>query len=132
MSTSIKYKHKKDFYLLRERVMSVINKQEKRSLYKFDASFLVSYVNFSRLPDLSESKLIMTLERGCERNTFAFLDPHFNEVDRNLVCSSGVYIAMSKPSAFGQSRVEVGDLKGGFAYFTARSFYNITPTVAIA
>ena len=108
--------------------MGVKNKQYSRYLFKFDATYVVSYVNFSRLPDLSESKLIMTLEKDCTRKTFVFTNPHFNEVDRNLVASSGIYIASIKSPHSKQSRIEVGDMKGSFAYFSARSFDDITPT----
>ena len=87
----------------------------------------MSYVNFSRASDLADAQLILTLERGCERKTFAFSQPHFNDVDKNLVASKGLYIAAIKSSPLAPNRVEVGDIDGGFAYFTAKNVKNITP-----
>ncbi|MDF1763422.1 MAG: hypothetical protein P1U57_08445 [Oleibacter sp.] len=96
-------------------------------LFEFDGSYTVSYVNFSRGSELADAQLILTLERECERKTFAFAQPHFNNVDKNLVSSKGLYIAAIKSSPLSPNRVEVGDSEGGFAYFTAKNVKNITP-----
>lgn len=70
----------------------------------------------------------MTIERGCERQTFAFSQPHFNDIEKNLITAKGVYVASLKNSPLSPHRVEVGDIEGGFAYFTAKNVKNITPT----
>ncbi|QQD20800.1 hypothetical protein [Venatoribacter cucullus] len=108
--------------------MSTSRQTLDQYLYEFDQGYEVSYVNYSRASELADAQLIMTLERGCERKTFAFTQPQFCDVDKNLVASHGVYIASLKSSPLSPVRVEVGDVEGGFAYFTARTVRNITPT----
>ncbi len=107
--------------------MSISRQTLDQHLFEFDQSYQVSYVNFSRGTELADAQLILTLERGCERKTFAFSQPHFNDVDKNLVASKGLYIAAVKSSPLAPNRVEVGDLEGGFAYFSAKNVKNITP-----
>lgn len=107
--------------------MSISRHQVDQILYEFDREFQVSYVNFCRANELADSQLIITLEKNLERKTFAFLQPQFNDVDRNLVASRGLYIAAIKISPVAPNKVEVGDIEGGFAYFSARSVRNITP-----
>lgn len=97
-------------------------------LYELDQGYKVTYVNYSRANELTDAQLLLTLERGCERKTFAFSQPQFCDVDKNLVSSHGLYIAAIKSSPLSPNRVEVGDIEGGFAYFTARNVKNITPT----
>jgi hypothetical protein len=97
-------------------------------LYEFDSGYRISYVNFSRASDLTDAQLILTLERGHERRTFVFTQPLFNDIERNLVSCRGLYIATLKSTPVSPHRVEVGDLEGNFAYFTARTVKNITPT----
>ena len=108
--------------------MSVSRQQVGRFLYEFDDEYQVTYVNFSRANELADAQLIMTLERGCERQTLAFSQPHFNDIDKNLITSKGIYVASLKSSPLSPHRVEVGDLDGGFAYFSAKNVKNITPT----
>lgn len=108
--------------------MSTSRQTLEHYLYEFDQGYQVSYVNYSRPSELADAQLVLTLERGCERKTFAFQQPQFADVDKNLVTSHGVYIASLKSSPLSPARIEVGDIEGGFAYFTARSVRNITPT----
>jgi hypothetical protein len=108
--------------------MSLSKQQQGQVLFQFDASYEVSYVNYYRGNELADPQLIITLEKGAERQTFAFTNPHFNDVDRNLISAKGLYVAAVKQNPFGQNQVEVGDLKDGLAYFTARNVKNITPT----
>ncbi|MEH6449483.1 MAG: hypothetical protein V7765_12485 [Oleispira sp.] len=108
--------------------MSISRQQVGRFLYEFENEYQVTYVNFSRANELADAQLIMTLERGCERQTFSFSQPHFNDIERNLITSKGVYIASLKNTPLSPHRVEVGDHEGGFAYFTAKNVKNITPT----
>ena len=108
--------------------MSISRQTENQNLYEFDHDYQVTYVNFSRGNELADAQLIMTLERGAERKTFTFSRPQFHDVDKNLVTSHGIYIAAIKGSPLSPNRVEVGDIDGGFAYFTAKSVRNITPT----
>lgn len=108
--------------------MSISRQSLDQYLYEFDQSYRVTYVNYSRANELSDAQLILTLERDCERKTFAFSKPHFNDVDKNLVACHGLYIAAIKSSPLSPNRVEVGDAEGGFAYFTAKNVKNITPT----
>lgn len=108
--------------------MSTSRQTLDQFLYEFDQSYRVSYVNFSRATELADAQLILTLERGCERKTFSFSQPHFYDVDKNLVASHGLYIAAIKSSPLSPDRVEVGDSEGGFGYFTAKNVKNITPT----
>lgn len=108
--------------------MSISRQQVGRFLYEFEDEYQVTYVNFFRANELADAQLIMTLERGCERQTFAFSQPHFSDIDKNLITSKGVYVASLKNSPLSPHRVEVGDLEGGFAYFTAKNVKNITPT----
>src|SRR5690606_26488952 len=97
-------------------------------LYEFDQGYEVSYVNYSRASELADAQLIMTLERGCERKTFAFTQPQFCDVDKNLVASHGVYIASLKRSPLSPLSVEVCYVNDVFPKFTAPMFRNITPT----
>ena len=108
--------------------MSMSRQTLDHYLYEFDQGFRVSYVNFSRASDLTDSQLILTLERGCERKTFAFSQPVFNDIEKNLVACRSLYIATIKSSPLSPNRVEVGDSEGNFVYFTARTVKNITPT----
>ena len=107
--------------------MGISRQQVGRFLYQFDSHYQVTYVNFSRANDLADAQLLMTLERGCERQTLAFSQPHFNDVEKNIITSKGVYVASLKSSPLSPHRVEVGDLDGEFAYFTAKNVRNITP-----
>lgn len=97
-------------------------------LYEFTRDYQVSYVNYSRACDLADAQLILTLEKGDERKTFVFSQPQFADIDKNLVTSHGLYIASLKTLASAPVRIEVGDLEGGFAYFTAKAVRNITPS----
>lgn len=108
--------------------MSISRQQVGRFLYEFEEEYQVTYVNFSRANELADAQLIMTLERGCERQTLSFSQPHFNDIEKNLITSKGVYVASLKSSPLSPHRIEVGDLEGGFAYFTAKNVKNITPT----
>ena len=107
--------------------MSASRQTLDQYLYEFDQGYVVSYVNYCRASELADAQMILTLERGCERKTFAFSQPQFADVDKNLVASHGIYIASIKSSPLSPVRVEVGDIEGGFAYFTARNVRNITP-----
>lgn len=109
--------------------MSISRQTIDQYLYEFDDQYEVSYVNFSRANELTDAQLIITLEKNSERITFAFSQPQFSDVDRNLVASHGLYIAAIKSSPMAPNRIEVGDSEGGFAYFSARNFSNITPSV---
>jgi hypothetical protein len=62
--------------------MSISRQQVGRFLYEFEEEYQVTYVNFSRANELADAQLIMTLERGCERQTFAFSQPHFNDIEK--------------------------------------------------
>lgn len=108
--------------------MSVKSKKLDHCLFVFEKDYRISYVNFSRTTELADAQLIITFEKGCERKTFAFSQPHFNDVDKNLVSSQGVYIAAVKSSPLAPNRVEVGDLENACAYFTAKNVRNITPS----
>jgi len=107
--------------------MSMSRQVADQNLYEFDQGYRVTYVNFTRANELTDAQLVLTLERGCERKTFAFSQPQFNDVDKNLVTSHGIYIAAIKSSPLSPNRIEVGDSEGGFAYFTAKNVKNITP-----
>ncbi|MBL4797257.1 MAG: hypothetical protein JKY50_20145 [Oleispira sp.] len=108
--------------------MNISRQQVGRFLYEFDEKYQVTYVNFSRANELADAQLIMTLESGCERQTFAFSQPHFNDIEKNLITSKGIYVASLKSSPLSPHRVEIGDAEGGFVYFTAKNVKNITPT----
>ncbi len=108
--------------------MSISRQTVDQYLYEFDQGYQVTYVNYSRANELTDSQLVLTLERGCERKTFAFAQPHFSDVDKNLIASHGLYIAAIKSSPLAPNRVEVGDIEGGFSYFSAKNVKNITPT----
>ena len=60
--------------------MSISRQQVGRYLYEFEEEYQVTYVNFFRANELADAQLIMTIERGCERQTFAFSQPHFNDI----------------------------------------------------
>lgn len=107
--------------------MSMSRQVADQNLYEFDQGYRVTYVNFTRANELTDAQLVLTLERGCERKTFAFSQPQFNDVDKNLVTSHGIYIAAIKGSPLSANRIEVGDSEGGFPYFTAKNVKNITP-----
>jgi hypothetical protein len=108
--------------------MSISRQQVGRFLYELEDEYKVTYINFYRANELADAQLIMTLERGCERQTFAFSQPHFNDIGKNLITSKGVYVESLKNSPLSPHRVEVGDIEGGFTYFTAKNVKNITPT----
>lgn len=108
--------------------MSVSRQKLGRALYEFDESYQVTYVNYCRANELTDAQLIMTLERGNERQTLAFSQPHFSETDKNLITSKGIYVVNLKSSPLSPHRVEVGDLEGNFPYFSAKNVKNITPT----
>ena len=59
--------------------MSISRQTLDQYLFEFDQSYEVSYVNFSRATELADAQLILTLERDCERKTFAFSQPHFKD-----------------------------------------------------
>ncbi len=107
--------------------MSTSRKLLDQYLFVFDREYQVSYVSYSRANELVDAQLILTLEKGDERKTFAFNQPQFVDIDKNLVTSHGIYIASLK-GASSASRIEVGDVEGGFAYFSAKNVRNITPT----
>lgn len=108
--------------------MSESRQEVSRYLYEFEAEYRVTYVNFSRANELADAQLLLTLERKGERQTLAFSQPHFNDIEKNLVTSKGLYVASLKSSPLSPHRIEVGDLDGCFAYFTAKNVKNITPT----
>lgn len=108
--------------------MSTSRQTLEHFLYEFDRDYRVSYVNFCRASDLTDAQLVITMERGSDRKTFAFTQPLFNDIDKNLVSSRGLYIAAVKSSPVAPNRVEVGDADGNFVYFTARTVKNITPS----
>lgn len=108
--------------------MGLSKQTTSQYLFKFDESYQVAYVNYFRGNELADPQLLVTLEKGCQRQTFAFTYPHFSDVDKNLISSKGLYIANVKASPFSQPQIEVGDLEAGFVYFTARRVKNITPT----
>ncbi|MEH6345851.1 MAG: hypothetical protein V7785_12245 [Bermanella sp.] len=108
--------------------MSLSKQQSAQVLFQFDESFEVSYVNYYRGNELADPQLVVTLERESERQTFSFLHPHFNDVDRNLISAQGLAVSSVKQSPFGQNQIEVSDLKDNMVYFTARLVKNITPT----
>lgn len=109
--------------------MSLSKQQSAQILFQFDDSFEVSYVNYYRGNELADPQLVVTLEREQDRQTFSFMHPHFNDVDRNLISAQGLCISSVKQSPFGQNQIEVSDLKDNVVYFTARIVKNITPTV---
>lgn len=109
--------------------MSLSKQQSAQILFQFDDSFEVSYVNYYRGNELADPQLVVTLEREQDRQTFSFMHPHFNDVDRNLISAQGLCISSVKQSPFGQNQIEVSDLKDNVVYFTARVVKNITPTV---
>ena len=108
--------------------MSLSKQQSAQILFQFDESFEVSYVNYYRGNELADPQLVVTLERESDRQTFSFLHPHFNDVDRNLISAQGLAVSSVKQSPFGQNQIEVSDLKDNMVYFTARLVKNITPT----
>ncbi|MGB1091889.1 MAG: hypothetical protein ACPGYX_07180 [Oceanobacter sp.] len=97
-------------------------------LYEFDPEYRVSYVSFNRASDLTDSQLVLTVENGLDRKTFSFSQPLFNDIDKNLVSTRGLYIAAVKSTPFSSNRVEVGDIEGQYVFFSARSVKNITPS----
>lgn len=107
--------------------MGVSKQTNNQYLFKFDQEFKVSYVNYCRANDLVDAQLVITLEKNDRRQTFSFLCPHFSDIDKNLLSAEGIYIANIKESPFSQPRIEVGDLEGGFCYFSAKNVKNITP-----
>lgn len=108
--------------------MSISRQITEQSLYEFDSSYQICYVNYSRANDLADAQLLITLEKAGERKTFSFIEPVFADIDKNIVTCHGIYIAALKSSPVSPARIEVGDVEGGFPYFTARSMRNITPT----
>lgn len=108
--------------------MSISRQEVGRYLYQFETEYQVTYVNFSRANELADAQLLLTLEKNGERQTLAFSQPHFNDIEKNLITSKGLYVASLKSSPLSPHRVEVGDLGGDFAYFTAKNVKNITPT----
>jgi hypothetical protein len=108
--------------------MSISQQNVGRYLYEFGVEYQVTYVNFTRANELADAQLLITLEREGERQTLAFSQPYFNDIERNLVTTKGLYVASLKNSPLSPHRIEVGDLEGCFAYFTAKNVKNITPT----
>lgn len=94
-------------------------------LYEFDQGYEVSYINYSPRNEQLESQLIVTLERDHERKTFAFYQPEFADIEKNLITSQGIYIAAITRA--NKEIIEVGDTAGGFVYFSAQRVRNITP-----
>ena len=47
--------------------MSISRQTVDQYLYEFDQGYQVTYVNYSRANELTDSQLVLTLERGCER-----------------------------------------------------------------
>lgn len=92
-------------------------------LYEFEQDYDITYINYSPRQEHLESQLIITLERKNERQTFAFYEPEFADIEKNLITSKGVYIAAKA----GTEGVEIGDISGDFIYFTAKRVRNITP-----
>lgn len=109
--------------------MSVSNQKISQCLFQFDDSFEVSYVNYFRGNELTEPRLVITLERDNVRHTFAFAHPRFQETARNLISSRGLYIANVRPSPFAPTQVEVGDLSDGLIFLCARNVKNLTPSL---
>lgn len=103
--------------------MSLSRSLKDSYLYEFDQGFEVSYIHYSPRLEHLQAQLLVTLERGCERRTFAFYQPEFSTTDKNIVTSEGIYIAVDARSG----DIEVGDIAGGFIYFTAQKVRNITP-----
>lgn len=95
--------------------------------YEFDQQYRISYVNYSRPSDLADAQLLLTFGQELERHTFAFVRPHFTELESNIVASKGLYIAVVHDVFLDEDHVEVGDLQGDVVYFTASSVRNITP-----
>ena len=95
-------------------------------LYEFDQGFEVIYLKYSPRHALADAQLVLTLERGLDRKTFVFHKPKFSAKDKNLMLSQGLYIAYVRGNG-DNARIEVGDIQGGFIYFTAHSVRNITP-----
>ncbi|MBE0482368.1 MAG: hypothetical protein IBX52_02600 [Bacterioplanes sp.] len=108
--------------------MSTSRQVVDNRLFEFDQGYHVSYVNYSRANEICDGQLLLTLSRACERRTFVFTNPQFHDVDKNLVTSRGLYISAIKSSLLGPNRVEVGDIDGGFAYFSAKRVKEITPS----
>lgn len=104
--------------------MNLSRQSSGHYLYEFDQGFEVSYISYSPSQPHLESQLLVTLERGRDRRTFAFFQPDFNDVKKNIVTSNGIYIAADKQTG----EIEVGDIAGGFAYFSAKRIRNITPS----
>jgi hypothetical protein len=97
-------------------------------LYEFGQEYRISYINFLRAGELTDARLLLALERGCERHSFVFSLPLFNDIEKSLVACRSLYIAAIKHSPLSPSQVEVGDAEGKFVYFTAHAVRDITPT----
>ncbi len=108
--------------------MSISRQAVSRFLYEFSEDYQITYVKFSRANELADAQIVITLERGCERQTLAFSQPHFSDIGKNVITSKGMYVSSLKSSPLSPHRVEVGDLDAGFSYFTAKNVKNITPT----
>lgn len=109
--------------------MSVKSQKQDHCLYSFEKDYRISYVSFSRMTELTDAQLLITLEKDYIRRTFAFSQPHFNDVDKNLVSSQGIYITTVRDSPLSPNRIEVGDLETACAYFSAKNVREITPSV---
>lgn len=103
--------------------MKLSRQTSEHYLYEFEQDYDISYINYSPRQEHLESQLIITLERANVRQTFAFYEPEFADIEKNLITSKGVYIAAHHDV----DGVEVGDIGGNFIYFTAKRVRNITP-----
>lgn len=107
--------------------LNLIGEEYKhRCIYEFDSDFRISYVNYTAANRQADSQLLLTLEKGDERKTFAFFEPEFADVDKNLVSARGLFISHVPGGSFKSSRVELGD-RDGCIFFSAKRFKNITP-----
>lgn len=109
--------------------MGVSRHALEKNLYEFDQGHRIIYASFFPANELVDAQLLLTLEKNEDRQTFAFSQPDFHNMDKNLVASRGLYIAALKSSPLSPNRVEVGDTGGDGVYFTAKSVKNITPAV---
>lgn len=109
-----------------ERLNLIGTEHKPRCIYEFDSDFRISYVNYTAANTHADSQLLLTLEKGDERKTFAFFEPEFADVDKNLVSARGLFISHVPGSSLNSSRVEMGD-RDGCIFFSAKRCKNITP-----
>lgn len=106
----------------------VSDRHQASCLYEFDTGFCVSYIHYTPASQQVESQLLLTLEKADVRVSFAFFEPEFMDVDKNLVSAKGLMITSVPGSLMVSSKVQMSD-RDGCVFFKAKRCKHITPIV---